>query len=69
MTYIITYDELREQVGGSTPAEVAARARREGIPVLTGKRGRPFTTQRGLDHALGLDKPQPAEQRAEIEVL
>ena len=69
MTYIITYQELKEHVGGSTPAEVAARAKLAGIPVLPGKRGRPFTTQRGLDHALGLDKPQPADQPAEIEVL
>ena len=51
---ILTYDQLREQVGGRTPADVAVRLRRLGVKYLTGKQGRPFTTEIALNAAMGI---------------
>lgn len=51
---IIAYEQLKEQIGGNSPAEVAARLDRLGIKYLIGKQNRPFTTEFALNAAMGL---------------
>ena len=51
---IISYQELREQIGGRSVEEVIVRLNQLGISYLIGKRGRPFTTEFALNKAMGI---------------
>ena len=56
---IIGYDQLQQQFGGSSPAEVAARLKKAGVRYIPGKNGRPFTTEFALNSAMGLTSYTP----------
>lgn len=65
---IIPYETLQTQVGGRTPAEVAARLAAAGIRCIRGKNGKPWTTIDAINAALGItDRPAKREQ-PEIEI-
>lgn len=71
---IIDYEELKRHFGGTTTAEVAANLSRSGVRYMTGKRGKPFTTETALNAAMGitpatLNDNRPQTQQREIEVL
>jgi len=51
---IVSFDELKKHVGGSTVEDVIVRLERGGIKYLRGIRGRPFTTVFALNAAMGL---------------
>lgn len=51
---LITYEQLKEALGGSSFADVKARLESQNIPYKLGKRGSPFTTYSALNFAMGL---------------
>jgi hypothetical protein len=51
---IVGYDQLQQQFGGSSPAELVVRLKKSGVRYLIGKNGRPFTTEFALNSAMGL---------------
>lgn len=51
---VINQEELAEATGYTRPAEIAACLARQGVRYFSGKRGRIWTTQAALNHALGL---------------
>ena len=53
----VTFKDLQELTGYTSPGEVAAYLAKESIPFKKGKYGRPWTTQAALDNAvLGVTK-------------
>ncbi len=57
MQPIVTYENLKQAFGGTSPADVAVRLKKNNVPFLTGKNNRPFTTIDALNTAMGI-KPQ-----------
>ncbi|TXH71333.1 MAG: hypothetical protein E6Q83_03780 [Thiothrix sp.] len=53
---IIPYEELRELLGTTTPAETLIVTQKRGIPVQLSKHNspRPFTTLRALESSMGM---------------
>lgn len=61
---IIDYEQLKQQFGGSHPADVAARLERAGVRFILGKSGKPFTTETALNHSMGLPVGQHLPDKA-----
>lgn len=60
---IINYEQLKENFGGSSVAEVIMRLNMAEVKFLRGKRGRPFTTETALNQAMGLiERDLPLEE-------
>ncbi len=59
---IVTYEQLKDYVGGKNPADVVVRLERLGIKYLVGKQHRPFTTEVALNAAMGLTSPDSEQQ-------
>lgn len=51
---IIPFEKLQEMTGYDRPTDVARCLRDQGIPVLKGKGGRPFTTVDAINQTLGV---------------
>jgi hypothetical protein len=56
---IVGYDQLQQQFGGSSPADLVVRLKKSGVRYLVGKNGRPFTTEFALNSAMGLTSYTP----------
>ena len=51
---IIQYEDLKEVVGGRSPANVVVRLKKSNIQYKLGYHGRPFTTVDALNQSLGI---------------
>ena len=73
---IITFKQLQENFGGSSPADVVVRLEKMNVKFLIGKNNRPFTTEQALNYAMGIFSPPEFESLSyndnkpnEIEVM
>lgn len=68
---IVSYEQLKKQLGGASIDEVVVRLDKLDIRYLRGKRGCPFTTEFALNHAMGLVSSEhsegPTQQHVEIQ--
>lgn len=62
MTDIVTFETLKEASGYNDPASVRAWMERNGIKSIVGKHGRPCTTIKMFNEAMG-DKPDDDQQQ------
>lgn len=70
---IVSFEQLREHVGGNTTAQVCVNLNKAGIRFIEGKGGKPFTTMSALNAALGLlpdgNLPPSANDQQKIEIM
>jgi len=52
MSDIVSYEQLSNHFGSSSPAQLAIKLHNAGVKFFSGKRNRPFTTVTALNHAL-----------------
>lgn len=64
----ISFEELKDRVGGETISDVTYRLDALGVRWLPGKRGRPFTTEFALNAAMGLSSITLESDLPDIEV-
>ena len=58
----VSYDQLKNLLGGSTIEDVVVRLDKLKVKYLKGKRGKPFTTEFALNHAMGLASHEEGRQ-------
>jgi len=60
---LVDFEQLKQLTQYDRPADVVRCLHRQGVKCLTGKDGRPFTSEAAINRALGLE----AENKEEIE--
>ena len=61
-----SFDDLKQLTGYTRPADVERCLKKQGVILLRGKDGKPFTTNDALNQAMGIS-PTATEKKERVE--